>query len=276
MAAEPIQKKFMIDNIYVSLDEAREEIKKRWNDVELRKKIEDELGNKFLPQFSKNPRAALTKQVCVADNGFVFFYYCAKYINAEPLAWEDYNDKFISLNEEKKGLGRLRVVLEDGTPAMVDIMDFHGNEKKKLGECVLKTGEKLVDFHHNLFKIFRYKIEMFDNEEWAKNIANADEYYYFMLLHFVAHGILFDVFQMEEDEGENRFTSEVVLPAIQKVQDKFGLKPLIFRMYPKNQTEEEDFFWWCYPPSVNERIVNYARKNSLAIKKANINTKIDK
>lgn len=32
------------DNIYVSLDEAREELKKRWNNIELRKKVEAELG----------------------------------------------------------------------------------------------------------------------------------------------------------------------------------------------------------------------------------------
>jgi hypothetical protein len=208
----------------------------------------------------------LNRQVASPDNGFLFFYYCAKYINTEPLAWEDYNDRFISLNEEKKGLGRLRVVLEDGTPAMVDIIDFHANEKKKLSECVLKTGEKLIDFHHHLFKICRYGIEMFDNNEWAKNITDAADYYYFMLLNFVAHGILFDVFQTEEDEGENRFTSEVVLPAIQKVQDKFGLKPLIFRMYPKNQTKEEDFFWWCCPPGVNGYIIDWARKNGLEVK----------
>jgi hypothetical protein len=257
------------DNIYVSLDEAREEIKKRWNNPDLRKKIEAELGNKFLPQFSEKPRAVLTKQVCVADNGFLFFYYCAKYINAEPLAWEDDEDIFVSFNEEKKGLGRLRVVLEDGTPAMVDIMDFHANEKKKLGECILKTGEKLVDFHHNLFKSCKYDLEIYNDPSWRNGIYDVSQYYYLTILHFVAHGILFDVFQTEEDEGENRFTSEVVLPAIQKVQDKFGLKPLIFRMYPKNQTKEEDFFWWCYPPGVNGYIIDWARKNGLDFKEIN-------
>lgn len=36
------------DNIYVSLDEAREEIKKRWADLELRKRVEVELGENFM------------------------------------------------------------------------------------------------------------------------------------------------------------------------------------------------------------------------------------
>lgn len=256
-----------IDNIYVSLDEAREEIKKRWHDVELRKKIEAELGDKFLPPFAEKPRGVLNRQVVSPDNGFIFFYFCAKYVNADPLAWEDDVDIFVSFNEEKKGLGRLRVVLEDGSPAMVDIMDFHANEKKKLSECVLKTGEKLIDFHHNLFKSCKYDLEIYNDAAWRNGIHNISQYYYLTILHFVAHGILFDVFQTEEDEGENRFTSEVVLPAIQKVQDKFGLKPLIFRMYPENQTKEEDFFWWCYPPSVNGYIIDWVKKNGLDFRK---------
>ena len=37
---------------YFSLDEAREEIKKRWNDVELKKKVEEELGKNFIPFFN--------------------------------------------------------------------------------------------------------------------------------------------------------------------------------------------------------------------------------
>ncbi|MFZ2975657.1 MAG: hypothetical protein WA055_03475 [Candidatus Moraniibacteriota bacterium] len=150
----------MAENIYVSLDEAREEIKKRWNDVELRKKVEEELEDNFMPEFKDNPRAVLFRQICPADNGFEFFFYSGKYIKAEPLILEYHDDMFVSFNEEKKGLGRVRVKLDDGSPAMIDIMNFHENEKKKLGECALKTGEKLVDFHHNLFDLLNYKIEV--------------------------------------------------------------------------------------------------------------------
>lgn len=51
------------NNIYVSLDEARAEIKRRWNDAELKKKIEAELGEKFIPPFQKNPRVVLNRQI---------------------------------------------------------------------------------------------------------------------------------------------------------------------------------------------------------------------
>ena len=97
-----------MENIYVSLDEARSEIKRRWNDVELREKIKKELGEKFMPSFKDNPRGVIFRQICPADNGFEFFFYSAKYINAEPLILEYYDDIFTHINEEKKGLGRLK------------------------------------------------------------------------------------------------------------------------------------------------------------------------
>jgi len=259
-----------MENIYVSLDEARSEIKRRWNDVELKKRIEVELGEKFMPYFSEKPRAVLTKQVCVADNGFIFYYYCAKYVNAEPLALEFLGDIFVHFNEEKKGLGRPRLILEDGKKVIADMISIKENENKKLGECVLTTGENLVDFHHKLIDVSGYQIDVHDNTAWYNKIGHASDYYYFLLLHFVAHGILFDVFQMEEDESENSFTAKVVLPAVQKIEKQFGLKPLFFRLYPKNQTDEEDFYWWCYPPAVNKKIIEYAKENQLNFKKVDI------
>ncbi|MFA6159465.1 MAG: hypothetical protein WC678_00025 [Parcubacteria group bacterium] len=261
----------MAENIYVSLDEAREEIRKRWNDVELRKKVEEELGDNFMPEFKDNPRAVLFRQICPADNGFEFFFYSGKYIKAEPLILEYHDDMFVSFNEEKKGLGRLRVRLNDGSPAMIDIMNFHENEKKKLGECVLKTGEKLVDFHHNLFNISMHRVDCIENSNWFHNIGDASRYYYYVLLHFVAHGVLFDVFQSEEDEAEDVFTREIVLPTIEKIKQKFNIKPLIIRLYPSNQSTEEDFYWWCYPPVVNKYIIDYAEKHELPLKKLSNN-----
>jgi hypothetical protein len=98
----------------VSLDEARVELNRRWHDVALRKRVEAELGDKFLPDFAARPRANSFRQLCSPDNGFAFFYQCAKYLNAEPLISEFHGDLFVNMNEEKKGLGRLRVTQADG------------------------------------------------------------------------------------------------------------------------------------------------------------------
>jgi len=132
-----------IDSIYVSLDEARDQLKQRLRDVELKAKVNEALGRNLLPHFNDVPRSVLFRQVCPADNGLEFFFYAAKYVNTEPLVLEYPDDMFTHINEEKKGLGRLRVTLEDGTRATVDIMSFHENERRKLGECILKSGDKL-------------------------------------------------------------------------------------------------------------------------------------
>lgn len=257
------------EDIYVSLDEAREEIKKRWADTDLKKRIEDELGEKFMSQFYEIPRTVSFRQVCSPDNGFTFFCQCSNYIGAMPIVLEYHEDIFTHLNEDKKGLGRLRVTLEDGSTAMVDVMNFSENEKNKLGECVLKNGESLIDFHHNLVNLLGYKVDFLENSDWFKNIGKASDYYYYLLLHFVAHGALCELF-FDVDESNIDFAQNIILPAIEKIQNKFGLKPLIIRQYPQNQTDLEDFYWWSYPPNVNEFIIDYAVKNNLSLKNINL------
>jgi len=256
-------------DIHLSLEMAREELSKRWNNAALKKAIETELGVHLLPNFTDKPRAVLTRQLCSPDNGFVFFYQCAKYINASPFAWEFHGDTFVHFNEEKKGLGRLRVVLEDGSKATVDIMNFHAAERKQLAEISTKTGEKLVDFHHSLFKLSGHDIEKRNNTLWFRNLGRASDYYYYLLLHFVAHGVLFvNIESPEGDDSDANFIRNVIYPAILRIENNFGIKPIFSRLYPEaeSQSADEDFFWWCYPPLTNAHLVSYARSNNLPIK----------
>lgn len=256
----------MMENIYVSLDEAREEIKKRWNDVELRKKVEEELGDNFWSEFKLKPRGLILKNLISPENGLVFFMQCSKYIDITPLAFECLGDVFVSLNEEKKGMGRLHVQLENKKRVVLDIINFHLWEKKKFSEIITKTEESLVDFHHKLINYSGYNIEIKDKTDWIIKKNKPSDWYYLYLLHFIAHGVLFDVFQTEEDEKEDVFTKNIVLPALEKIEEKFGKKPLIVRSYPSNQSAEEDFYWWSFPPDVNNYIIDYANKHNLNFK----------
>jgi hypothetical protein len=254
--------------MHLSLDEAREELKKRWKDEKLKKKIEVELGDKFMSAFNNGPRGVSFRQICSPDNGFTFFYQCSKYIGAEPLILEYHDDIFTHINEEKKGLGRLRIVLDDGIKATVDIMNFHENEKKPLSKVKIKSGENLVDFHHNLFNLMKFDVNFLENTDWFKNIGHAQDYYYYLLLHFIAHGVLFETFSLDERErGEAEFVNNIVISNIKKVEEKFGLKPLIVRSYPENQDDDEDFYWWCYPSNINDFLVNFANENRFSFKK---------
>jgi hypothetical protein len=259
----------MGDQMHLSLDEAREELAKRWNNIELKKTIKAELGDKFMPAFADGPRGATFRQICSPDNGFSFFYQCAKYVGAEPLILEYHDDIFTHINEEKKGLGRLRLTLEGGEKAMVDVMNFHENEKKKMGECVLKTGEKLVDFHHKLFEVFGCPVEFLENSKWFHLIGRASEYYYPLLLHFVAHGFLSETL-VEGDEKQLDFSDHIMMPAILEIRKKYGLTPIFVKSYPDNQNDQEDFYWWSYPPAVNAYLIEYAKNQHLPFKKVNL------
>jgi hypothetical protein len=252
------------DGLYLSLDEARKQLHKRWCNTELKQQIEVELGDRLWPAFSDKPRAVLFRQLISPDNGFTFFYQCAKYINAAPYCPEYQGDIFVSFNVEKKGLGRLRLTLEDGTRACANIMDFYAHEKKKLSEVVLKTGESLVDFHHGLLKMTGYDVEVFDNTQWLYSIGSAAEYYYYYLLHCVAHGVLFEKF--EGDEHETDFANTIVVPAIERIKKKTGLSPMVVMLYPEHQDELEGFYWWSYPPHINNHLIDYVQRNNLKIK----------
>jgi hypothetical protein len=249
---------------YFSLDEAREEIKKRWNDVELKKKIEEELGDKFIPFFnSDKPRSILFRQLISPDNGLCLFYQEAKYLDTKPTVIENLDDTFVSFNEEKKGYGRLHV-----NGGYVDIMDFHSNEKLPLKDIKTLNGEKVFDFHHDLITKSGLDVEIFDMANWFKKIGRAKDYYYPSLLHAVAHGVVFESFISDSEEGESEsiFTKNVILPSIEKIYQKFNLTPIIVRMYPSRQSEEEDLYWWSYPPYMEKEILKYAEDNSLNIK----------
>ncbi|MEI6420055.1 MAG: hypothetical protein WCO30_00335 [bacterium] len=240
-----------ITKLYFTLDEAREEIKKRWGNVELRKKIEADLGVLFMPDFLNAPRSISFRQLISPDNGFMYFYNASKYIGVKPLVMEYEKDIYVSVNVEKKALGKLRVTYDDKR-AYLNIMDFHSQEKKPLEEVTILTGEKLSDFHHGLMQEFGFTDIYKDFSNWFTEIGRASEYYYPLLVHCVTHGMFFDL--LDGDEHEKSFTETVVLPAVRKIEEKYGLTPIIIKAYPDNQTAEEDFYWFSYPPFVNNKI----------------------
>lgn len=252
-------------DIYFSLDEARAELARRWQNLELRTAVEAELGQLFFPECREQPRAFLFWQLLTPNNGFAFFMQAAHYVGAVPFATEFLGDMFTHSNREKQGWGRLRAT-EEKRKLIINLFSCQANDRKKISDVVTHTGEMLAGFHHRLLDIEGYRIEHRDLTDWYRAIGRPSDYYYPYLLHFVAHGVLFEYFQTDSDEAENRFTQTVVLPALQKVEERFGLKPLIVQLYPENQTDEEDFYWWCYPPRVNDYLVRYAREHKLPVR----------
>ncbi|MFA6301047.1 MAG: hypothetical protein WC609_01710 [Candidatus Paceibacterota bacterium] len=258
----------MKNNIYYSLDEARGEIKRRWKDNNLKKKVEDFLASNFLPGLSTDePRAVLVRSIMSPDNGYDFFYLNAKYLGLKSLLSEYTDDLFIGLSEEKLGLSRIHLLWPDGTKKLADIVNFKEYHGKQLPEVRVVSGESLIDFHHNLFNISQYPTgEISEVSKYFKSYGKPKDYYPQYLANFICHGVLFENFETNPETHEYKFTEEVAIPAINFLEKKFGLSPIIVKLYPDNQNKDEDFFWWCYNKNINNSLVDYVNKNNCVLK----------
>jgi hypothetical protein len=107
-------------------------------------------------------------------------------------------------------------------------------------------GEEFIHFHHNLVNntVSAAKNKMFDFSKWFERNTKSSKYYYIKYLAlFLFHGILFENFLTNEEEIE--FTEKKVLPSFNKIEQMFGLKPLIVPLTPIS--DENNLYWWCYP-----------------------------
>jgi len=260
---------YMKNNIYYTLDEAAEEIKKRWSDKILKKKVEEFLSNKFIPGFFKDiQRAVYPKSVVSPNNACDLFFLNAKYLGLEPLLVEYTNDLFTGLSEDKLLLARLHLLWHDGTLQTADIVDYKKYHEKQLQEVRVVSGEKLIDFHHNLFKLSQYPTgEIMDMSKYFKSYGRPKDFYPYYLANFICHGVLFEKFETDPKSRELKFTREIVMPSMDFLQKKFGVGPIIVNLYTNDSTGAEDPFWACYNKTINDFLVNYVKKNNCVVKK---------
>ena len=253
-------------NIYFSLDEAREELVRRRRDTALRSAVEAELGEYLLLELRDLPRAVIARHLSSPNHAYSFFYQAARYIGAMPFSWEFLSDTFSASNPDKRCLVSLRVI--DGNLKLtVNIASPDGNNGKKIHEVVKHSGKRLVEFHHRLLELSEHHIEHRDMTNWHRHFEKPCDYYYPYLLHFIFHGVLFENFLTEkEDPSEGLFTNRIVFPSIRKIQDKFGVTPMIVRWLPEKQSEDEDFHWLSYPKPVNDYILQYANEQKLTFR----------
>lgn len=253
-------------DIYVSLAEARALSKERWANAALRKDVENRLTGHLLHDFETHPRAVLWRSLPSPDNGFTFFIQAAHWIGLEPFLPSYIQDKFVTVNDEKRGLARLCLTTDDGMKVNVDILDWQKSEGLPIDEIYICSRQALAEFHLGLFDIAGYVVDHRDRSEWFKIRKPAYNYYYYYLQHFIAHGVLFEAVLEGEDARHDEFTRSVIYPNLDRIQSEYGLKPLIVQLYPPNQTPEEDFYWFSYPPHVNDYLVKWALENNLTLK----------
>lgn len=244
---------------YSSFEDVKIEIQKRWQNEALKERVRDYLNGDIPEPFQCAPRAVLSRNIISPDHELMHFLKMAEDLGLEPLGLEGINDLFVTNNEDKMLLVKLRFFegydkkhnVISRTKTIVDIKDAQG---KKLSEITTLWGENLVDFHHRiLHKYMSKKIELYDDFQWFTDSGmktSIGQYYKNFLALFVVHGVLFENFTDVGNEAQ--FTQDIFLPAFHEVTEKIGVSPLIIPAQPED--EVMDMYWWCYPSIVLEDI----------------------
>lgn len=242
--------------IYTSIADAKIEIQKRWNNVPLKEKVSNYLGE--VPSFVvQNPRAYFFRNIITPCTDYFRIIEIAEELDIEPIGLEYTEDRFSTRNEDKLTLLKLsifegRAKNGDAILHYEKIADVKENDNKKFSEIKTYSGENLVTFHHNLIpKNTPKKLELHDMSDWVKkNGGVAKEYYKTLFALCVCHGVLLETFVTNGAESE--FEKAVVLPAFEFVENKFGVKPLIVQHVP----DINDKYWWCYPTKTLDQQVS--------------------
>lgn len=244
-----------VNDVYTPLSEAKEEIWRRWNDKELRKKVEDFLGGDIPEIFKNGPSAVLVRDIITPNNEFNFFMDIAPCIDLPIVLLEYTKSKFVAKNANKYhlclphyycGIGK-----KGGTKIRKEkIIDFNITEGKKLNSIKTFQKQSLIEYHHDLLfkKYSELKQEnIFDLFDWFNDHRNINGYCYLHYLAlFICFGVLFENFIL--GNGEKDFTEKNILPSFHKLVEIFGVKPLIVPVTPIEY--ENNLFWWYYKDGV--------------------------
>lgn len=247
--------------VYTPLSEALRLLEERQKDPVLMAKIE-ELLNGDIPEVLKpiGMSAIQFRQIATPNNEGIHFVSISRENKLKPIFFEYHNDKFTSNNEFKHSLGQLHIqspVNKNNNYPIekITIVDFNKYNGKKLGEVFTLWEESLIDFHKKLFIAHDIKLNdsnFYDASLWFKNNGGkAVDYYVNFLLLFICNGVLFENFLISKD-SEGNFSKEVILPAIEKVINLTGIKPIIIPLEPIDI--ESDKHWVSYHKKVKNLI----------------------
>jgi hypothetical protein len=251
--------------VYTPMSEALRLLDERRKDPELMAKVEKLLKGD-IPEILKSKKCAvLGRQIATPNHETRMFITLAKENHLFPVFFEYHEDKFSSRNEYKHSLGQLHIPQkkgkkDDSNVERITIVDFNKHGSKKLREVKTLWGEPLIDFHRKLFTVYGYNTAdflFFNASDWYKNNGGQPvNYYVSLFLLFTCFGICFENF-LTSKGSEGEFTRDIVLPAMEKVIELTGVKPLITPIGPLEI--ESDTLWYHHLPKARELIPDYKK-----------------
>ena len=242
--------------MYVSAQTARLTLWQRREDVQLQRRLRDDLGP--LPDFLRaGPRAVLARQLATPNFEFHIFAARARSVGLKIVCPDYAADKFCSGNPDKLALARQTFFLGEGESGgyrtrshwLIDVERFDG---KPLRMIETLWGEGLVSFHHRLLQQHFPGVEVMDNSCWLARMGGQPARFWPRLLSlFICDGILFENFHTQGHESE--FTRRIIRPAFAEVTAHYGLQPLIVPLLPI--ARERDPYWSWYPSLLEQEVL---------------------
>jgi hypothetical protein len=240
-----------IHEIYTCSNTAQEELKNRWNNSGLRAEVESFLKND-VPDFLRDaPKAYLARCIATPNFELLKFLEIAELMQLKPVCPEFRNDKFIAKNPDKYYYAKMVFYSGKGRNggeklSATKVVDFQSSEGMPLHAMKTVWGETFVDFHHRLLHPFveKFNIIIPDISLWLSQQGRSPQQFYqsFIAL-FICHAVLCDNFLVHGHEG--KFTTDILLPSIEKVSRLFGVKPLIVPI--TTFADENDLHRHYYP-----------------------------
>lgn len=260
------EKSVIKDNIYSSITEIEEELKKRRNNKILQDKVINFFGENYINEFTHEPRGVLARSIITPNLEFDYFIDLVNnFFRIKPLLFE-YKSKFVAKNPEKYYLCKLFFRGFLGKKNCINyetfrVVDFNKNEGKNFNDIETVFGLPLVDLHHNLLESRYYGLSksIIDITEWFNKTrrSGTPQYYFSFLSLFVYNGVLFENFFIE-DEEEAKFIKNCLLDSFYSVSDYFGVRPLIFPLLPLENEKIRSYY--SYDENIKNALLNIKKR----------------
>jgi hypothetical protein len=244
--------KYWNEYIYTSQSEAILELNRRRSDPLLLKQIQEFWGEHF-PSFidEAKPFGFFSRPVITPNIETLFFLDIVGDFHVSPILLE-FPDTFTARNEAKYHAAKIHTFERSKKGHLIlqkkSIIDFHHWEGKPINKIVLPSGINFCDYHHDLFNaVYPNSVPaIVDISEWFNKLRMEFSSYYYLgyLALSIYHGVIFENFLLDEME-EKEFFLKKVAPSFIKLEEIFGVKPLISPVLPlKNARLNE---WYYYP-----------------------------
>ena len=237
---------------YTHWEDALTELAKRDADADLEAYAKAQFPHGLPPIMEGKKSMVLFRHIATPNYEIHRFLICADALDTlQPLILEYTADKFNNRNEMKFVLGKIpfhKGFNKLGEPLIErsNIIDINASNNRPISEIETSWGQKLVDFHHEMFdqEFPHLKGQVFDLSSWlhAHGPAARDYYKGFLAL-FLRDAILFENFMIERNE--DTFTRDIIMPAMLELEAECGYKPLIIALEPTHI--EGDQFWLSHP-----------------------------